>query len=130
MQDDKKFVEGGEDEGMGKADIRYGDTTVFVQHIKVRKHDIEYLKTPADSIIACPVERLLAFVPNFREQEARSEGGAEEGGRAVGRPHGRRSHVFSRTTRRKQVGSRHPQVHVTHHEVHQVRHVIKIITNT
>ena len=53
MQDDKKFVEGGEDEGMGKADIRYGDTTVFVQHIKVRKHDIEYLKLIATLWFGC-----------------------------------------------------------------------------
>ena len=32
-QDDRKFSEGREDEGMGTADIKYGDTLVYVQHI-------------------------------------------------------------------------------------------------
>ena len=34
MQDDRKFSETREDEGMGTADIKYGDTFVFVQHMK------------------------------------------------------------------------------------------------
>ena len=34
IQDDRKFSEGREDEGMGSADISYGDTVVYFQHIK------------------------------------------------------------------------------------------------
>ena len=44
LQDDRKFVEGGEDEGMGKGDVRYGDTTVFVQHMKVCAGDVKRLR--------------------------------------------------------------------------------------
>ena len=33
-QDDRKFSEVREDEGMGTADIKYGDTLVYVQHAK------------------------------------------------------------------------------------------------
>ncbi|KAH3855008.1 hypothetical protein DPMN_097568 [Dreissena polymorpha] len=31
-QDDKKLAEGHEDEGMGKCDLKYGDSVVFIQH--------------------------------------------------------------------------------------------------
>ena len=34
LQDDRKFSEVREDEGMGTADIKYGDTLVYVQHAK------------------------------------------------------------------------------------------------
>jgi len=33
-QDDRKFSERREDEGMGTGDIKYGDTFVFLQHMK------------------------------------------------------------------------------------------------
>ena len=33
-QDDRKFSESREDEGMGTGDIKYGDTFVFLQHMK------------------------------------------------------------------------------------------------
>ena len=33
-QDDRKFSERREDEGMGSGDIKYGDTFVFLQHMK------------------------------------------------------------------------------------------------
>ena len=32
FQDEKKQAEGREDEGMGKCDIKYGDSMVFLQH--------------------------------------------------------------------------------------------------
>ena len=32
IQDEKKQSETSEDEGMGKSDIKYGDTIVFIQH--------------------------------------------------------------------------------------------------
>lgn len=32
LQDEKKQSETSEDEGMGKSDIKYGDTIVFIQH--------------------------------------------------------------------------------------------------
>ena len=32
LQDDKKLWEGREEDGMGKADIKYGDSMVFIQH--------------------------------------------------------------------------------------------------
>ena len=34
FQDDRKFSESREDEGMGSGDIKYGDTFVFLQHMK------------------------------------------------------------------------------------------------
>lgn len=34
FQDDRKFSESREDEGMGTADIKYGDSLVFMQHMK------------------------------------------------------------------------------------------------
>ena len=33
-QDDRKFSESREDEGMGSGDIKYGDTFVYIQHMK------------------------------------------------------------------------------------------------
>ena len=34
FQDDRKFSEQREDEGMGTADIKYGDSLVYMQHMK------------------------------------------------------------------------------------------------
>ena len=34
LQDDRKFSEARGDEGMGTADIKYGDSLVYVQHMK------------------------------------------------------------------------------------------------
>ena len=34
MQDDRKFVEQRDDEGMGTSDIKYGDSLVYMQHMK------------------------------------------------------------------------------------------------
>ncbi len=34
FQDDRKFVEQRDDEGMGTSDIKYGDSLVYVQHMK------------------------------------------------------------------------------------------------
>ena len=33
LQDDKKQAEVREDEGMGKADLKYGDSMVFIQNV-------------------------------------------------------------------------------------------------
>jgi ryanodine receptor 2 len=34
VQDDRKFSESHEDEGMGTADIKYGESFVYLQHMK------------------------------------------------------------------------------------------------
>ena len=34
LQDDRKFVEQRDDEGMGTSDIKYGDSLVYMQHMK------------------------------------------------------------------------------------------------